>query len=125
VDNRRSTGFYPLVFLWLMALTRHANTRDGNEKNIVDALRQIGATIIRLDQPCDLLVGYRGRNYLIEVKLPLGPRGGTSHSQLNDDQKNFEQTWHGQFDVVRSPEDAVELLTAWGVHRPPKSDVLH
>ena len=108
-----------------MALSRHANTRDGNEKNIVDVLRQIGATVIRLDQPCDLLVGYRGKNYLIEVKLPVGPRGGTSHSQLNDDQKDFEQTWHGQFDVVRSPEDAVELLTASDVLRHRPYDALH
>jgi hypothetical protein len=94
-----------------MGLARHANQRDGNEKPIVDALRRIGCTVIQLDRPCDLLVGYRGRNFLLEVKLPLGPRGGTSHSQLNDDQKDFEQTWRGQFDVVRSAEEAIEVVT--------------
>jgi hypothetical protein len=94
-----------------MGLHSHANTRDGNEKEIVDALRHLGASVVRMDKPCDLLVGYRGRNYLIEVKLPLGKRGGSSHSQLNDDQKDFDKTWRGQFDVVRSTDEAIQLVT--------------
>lgn len=108
-----------------MGLGRHANTRDGNEKNIRDALRQLGATVCKLDQPCDLLVGYRGRNFLLEVKLPLGPRGGKSHSQLSDSQEEFAQTWRGQFDVVRSPEDAIELLTSEFFPRNRLTDALH
>ncbi len=94
-----------------MGLARYSNTRDGNEKTIIDALRRIGATVFPLDKPCDLLVGYRGRNFLLEVKLPLGPKGGSAHSQLNDVQKDFAQGWHGQFEVVRSAEEAISLLT--------------
>jgi hypothetical protein len=95
-----------------MGLHSYANTRDGNEKAIVDALLQIGASVFRLDKPCDLLVGYRGINFLLEVKLPLGPRGGSSHSDLNDWQKDFDQSWTGQFEVVRSALEAVELVTS-------------
>jgi hypothetical protein len=95
-----------------MALSRHSNQRDGNEKTIVDALRELGASVVRMDTPCDLLVGYRGKNYLIEVKLPLGPRGGSAHSQLNDVQEDFDATWRGQFDVVRSSDEAIELVTS-------------
>jgi hypothetical protein len=95
-----------------MGLHSHANQRDGNEKAIVDALLHIGASVVRLDKPCDLLVGYRGCTYLFEVKLPLGPRGGSSHSKLNEYQSGFAQTWRGQFDVIRSAEDAIEILTA-------------
>jgi len=94
-----------------MGLARHSNQRDSNEKPIVRALRQLGATVHHLDKPCDLLVGYRGTNFLLEVKLPLGPRGGSAHSKLNDDQKDFEKTWRGQFDVVRTPDDAIEIVT--------------
>lgn len=101
-----------------MGLSRHANARDGNEKEIVKALLHIGASVVRLDKPCDLLVGYRGRCYLFEVKLPLGPRGGSSHSQLNELQKDFAQTWRGQFDIIRSAEDAIEILTAVAVSSP-------
>lgn len=94
-----------------MGLARHGNTRDTNEKDIVKAIRRIGAKVVHMDKPCDLLVGYRGQNFLLEVKLPMGPRGGSSHSQLNDDQKDFDSTWPGQFDVVRTAEDAIEVLT--------------
>jgi len=108
-----------------LGLHSYANTRDGNEKNIVDALLQIGATVERLDQPCDLLVGFRGKNFLFEVKLPLGVRGGKAHSQLNDAQALFDQTWRGQFDVVRCPEDAIELVTSSVVPHPPSHGQLH
>jgi hypothetical protein len=107
-----------------MGLHSYANTRDGNEKAIVDALLQIGASVFRLDKPCDLLVGYRGLNFLLEVKLPLGPKGGSSHSELNDWQKEFDQAWHGDFQVVRSPEEAIEYVTA-PVHYHRTAPVLH
>jgi hypothetical protein len=95
-----------------MALARHANTRDANEQPIVDALIAIGATVFRMDRPSDLLVGYEGRNYLLEVKLPLGPRGGetSGHNRLSDTQVEFEKTWRGQYSIVRSPEDAIDVV---------------
>jgi len=108
-----------------MGLSRWANTRDGNEKPIVSALRKIGASVYRLDKPCDLLVGYRGRNFLLEVKLPLGPRGGTTHSHLNDWQKDFDRTWRGQFAVVRSPEEAIALVSFSDDPHRPSRDSLH
>lgn len=97
-----------------MALSRHANTRDANEKPIVDALIGIGASVYRLDKPSDLLVGFRKRNFLLEVKLPLGPRGGetSGHHRLSGTQVEFEQTWRGQYSVVRSPEDAIDVVTS-------------
>lgn len=94
-----------------MSLARHAKQRDQNERPIIEGLIAIGCTVIQLDKPCDLLVGYRGRNVLIEVKLPLGPRGGSSHSELNDDQEEFRTTWRGQFAVARSLEEAIEIVT--------------
>lgn len=105
-----------LVRVWLMGLSRYANQRDSNEKEIVQALERIGASVYRLDKPCDLLVGYRGVNWLIEVKLPKGPRGGESHSHLNDSQVDFQRGWRGQFDVVRSAAEAVFLVSSVGPH---------
>jgi hypothetical protein len=94
-----------------MGLARWGNARDTNEKAIIEALVAIGCTVFQLDRPCDLLVGYRGRNFLLEVKLPLGPRGGISHSKPNDDQVEFDRTWRGQFEIVRTPEEAIEVVT--------------
>jgi hypothetical protein len=96
----------------LQGLARHGNTRDTNEKPISDGLRAIGAKVFQLDRPCDLLVGYRRRNFLFEVKLPLGPAGGSSHSELNDTEKEFHEGWRGQIDVIRSLEDAIAIMTS-------------
>lgn len=45
---------------------------DGNQAQIVRALRQVGATVLSLadmgDGCPDLLVGFRGFNILLEVK---------------------------------------------------------
>ena len=56
----------------------YARARDQNEGPIVAALRSVGATVSRLNDPGapDLLVGFRAGTYLLEVKRPLGARGG-------------------------------------------------
>lgn len=95
-----------------MSLARYRNTRDRNEPPIVRALEGIGASVFRLDRPCDLLVGYRGRNHLLEVKAPLGPRGGASGSPLTPEQVEFQRTWRGSVAIVRSPGEALEAIGA-------------
>ena len=86
----------------------HRGQRDANEPDIVLALEQVGATVVRMDDPCDLLVGFRGRNYLFEVKLPPGPRGGQSHSELTQAQVVFVAWWRGDVPrVVRTPGQAL------------------
>lgn len=48
--------------------------RDANEAAIVQALRQVGASVIRISEKGapDLLVFYRGGLFLIEVKTKSG-----------------------------------------------------
>ena len=98
----------------MSAQYRHAKRRDPNEKGIVAELRKAGASVKVMDEPVDLLVGYRGRNYLIEVKSPAGPRGGTSGSgqRLNDNQEMFFTRWRGQVDFVTTAEGALILIGA-------------
>ncbi len=62
-----------------MSYAHRAARRDQSEPAIVDALRAAGASVTVIGQGDgvpDLLVGFEGRNYLIEVKNPLGPQGG-------------------------------------------------
>ena len=40
-----------------MGLLSHANTRDANEPEIVELFEKLGASVWRMDTPCDLLVG--------------------------------------------------------------------
>lgn len=93
-----------------MSIHRHNAARDANEPEIVEALRKVGATVERLDKPLDLLVGYRGVNLIMEVKLPLGPRGGSKDRNLTSAQKRFTDQWRGQWVVVRSAEEAIQVL---------------
>lgn len=84
---------------------RRAARKDGNEAVIVKALRAIGCDVEHIGRPVDLLVGYRARNYLFEVKDPLG------ENRLSDGQKQFIELWRGQVRVVRSADEAVRLVT--------------
>lgn len=81
--------------------------KDANQKEIVSALRAMGATVFILDRPVDLLVGWRGKNLLIEIKDgSLKP----SARRLTSDEKEFFDTWRGSAYVVESVEDAIRLL---------------
>jgi len=87
-----------------MSCKRHDARRDKNEKEIVDCLTCVGATVQRLsakDVP-DLLVGYRGFNYLMEVKH--------ENAKLKPGQKEWHQCWNGQVMVVRTIDDALGKL---------------
>lgn len=90
---------------------RRAAKVDGNQPEIVKALRAVGATVRDLSgvgQGCpDLLVGYRGRNVLIEVKDPSQP---PNKRKLTPDQAEFHALWRGQVIVVESPEAAIAAL---------------
>lgn len=55
----------------------------------------------------DLLVGYQGRNYLLEIK-----DGGKvpSARKLTPDQVAWHDAWRGAVCVVTSPEEAIEFV---------------
>lgn len=88
---------------------RHAAKRDANEPEIINALKAAGCRVQQLndaDAP-DLLVSRDGRNWLLEVKLPLGKKGGGSRSALTPGQFAWHQKWLGPVAVVRSPAEAL------------------
>ncbi len=101
---------------------RYAKARDANEGAIVDALRAVGASVTRLSDAgvTDLLVGFRRETYLLEVKLPLGPRGGMTESRgheggrgdLTKAQVEWWSTWRGRAPAI--VRDAAEALRAIG-----------
>jgi hypothetical protein len=76
---------------------------DGNHHTIADGLRRVGASVCEKG-PLDLLVGFRGKNYLLEVK--------TARGQLRASQKTFLAGWQGTAAVVRSLEEALQAIGA-------------
>lgn len=88
---------------------RHAghdgNRRDMNEAEIVAALVTCGASVTRISAPGapDLLVGFRGRTLLVEVKAAKG--------KLTASQERWIADWRGdRVHVVRSVDEALRLL---------------
>lgn len=84
---------------------------DANQKQIVKALRQAGATVQHLHAVgagCpDLLVGFRRINYLMEVKDGKKP---PSARKLTADQVEWHDEWRGWAHVVKSVDEALAVL---------------
>lgn len=83
--------------------------RDSNEPEIVNALACAGADVFRIDQRDlpDLLVGFRDRWYLLEVKTRAG--------KLSDGQERFIRMAAARrrpAEVVRTPEEALRAVGA-------------
>jgi len=67
---------------------RYAARVDKNQQEIVSALRAAGACVWIIGLPVDLLVGYKGHTFLVEVKD--GPR-----KRLTALQDDFFKNWSG------------------------------
>lgn len=84
----------------------YAKQRDANEKPIVAALEAVGAMVERLPGPLpDLLVGYCGGNWLMEVKTLRGLKRKDQPKQ-----QAWRDAWCGQVHIVVEPEDALKLI---------------
>ena len=81
---------------------------DANQKEIVQALEQIGCDVLELGWPLDLLVGYRRRNWLLEIK---DPDKVPSARVLTGEQVQFFNTWRGQRAKVETVDEAIVVVT--------------
>lgn len=87
---------------------RRAAKIDDNQKEIVSALRKLGASVQMLHsigKGCpDILIGYRGKNLLAEIK---DGNKFPSDRKLNPEQKDWHAAWKGQVCVLESIEEAI------------------
>ena len=88
-----------------MSKYRQAARTDDNQKELVRQLRQCGVSVeTRHD---DILCGYHGRTYWLELKNPNRPpsaRKLTKAEQLRAD------NWRGQYDVVTTLDEALAVV---------------
>jgi len=83
---------------------RHAARVDKNQAEIVKALRNAGAYVWIIGLPVDLLVGYKNRTILVEIK-------SSSKARLTGLQADFFENWCGDgLARVDSPESALRML---------------
>ena len=92
---------------------RTASRVDANQPAIVQALWAFGASVLHVHQlkNCfDILVGYRGRTFLMEVKDPTQP---PSKRQLTEGEARFKAEWRGsEYHVVHTVVEALTIITA-------------
>lgn len=91
---------------------RRAARIDENQPAIVAALREFGATVQPLHSVgggCpDIMCGYKGRNFLFEIKNPAKPK---SDQNLTEDQIEWVMMWRGQHMVIKSAVEAIWTMT--------------
>lgn len=84
---------------------------DANQPDITRMLRYFGASVQPIHvvgKGCpDLLVGYRKRNYIFEIKDPVQP---PSARKLTDDEEIWHAKWNGQVDTVLGFYDIIEII---------------
>lgn len=84
---------------------------DANQTAIINAFRKLGATVAITSAlgkgfP-DLVVGYRRRNFLVEIKDGSKP---PSAQKLTPDEAAWHEKWRGQIAIIRSVDDVLALL---------------
>lgn len=97
---------------------RRASRVDTTHAAIRDALRKLGASVLDThalgDSFPDLVVGFRGRTFLIECKWQRptrGPYSGGSHKETAG-QRRKREAWEGdEWLIATSPEQAVEAVS--------------
>ncbi len=90
---------------------RQAAKTDENQKTIVTALRKAGASVQSLaavGKGCpDLLVGYNGINYLMEIK---DGNKVPSAQKLTIDKRHWHSVWTGAVHIVKTEDEALKIL---------------
>ena len=83
---------------------RYAARVDANQEQIVSALRAAGAYVWIIGLPVDLLVGYKGHTFLVEIK-------DGSKKRLTKLQADFFENWSGStLCRVDNPEAALRMI---------------
>ena len=91
---------------------RRAAKIDSNQNEVVKALRQIPGVSVRITSMvgagfCDIVIGARGVNYLIELK---DGKKSPSQRKLTEDEESFMSKWKGQYAVCNSLDEILKVL---------------
>jgi hypothetical protein len=91
-------------------MPRYNGKRDKSESDIVTALERVGAEVWPLDYPVDLLVRFRQRWHLLEVKTPYGKAKKARRDKRQEAQINFIET--PGTPIVTTPMEALRAVGA-------------
>lgn len=85
---------------------------DANQKEIVDRLRTLSNVSVYSTHTIgkgfpDIIVGYKGKNYMIEIKDGKKP---ASQRKLTADELVFHMKWKGQIATCKTFEEVLEII---------------
>lgn len=91
---------------------RRAAKVDSNQSLITEHLRRMGYSVQLLHtigKGCpDMIVGIKGRNYLIELKDGEKTASG---KKLTVDEKKWHQVWRGQVAICESLDEILKVIS--------------
>ena len=86
---------------------------DTNQSQIVKVLRAVGASVATTHQVGkgfpDIVVGYKGRNHLLEIKDGDKP---PSQRKLTADEQEWHDKWRGTVKIVNNETEALTAIGA-------------
>jgi hypothetical protein len=97
------------------AILRYASKVDNNQKQIVTALRKLGAVVLlthQLKNCCDCIVYYRGNTYTVEIKDGKLPPSARKLTEGEQEFKAKIESVGCKYWVIESVEDAVSMLNS-------------
>lgn len=81
---------------------RRAARVDDNQKEIVEAFRKLGWSVLIISQLkncCDIIVSKNGRTIAVEIKDGKKP---PSAQKLTEGELKFKESWQGEYKIVNS-----------------------
>jgi hypothetical protein len=85
---------------------------DSNHVEIIKALRKIPNLSVFSTHEVgkgfpDIVIGYKGINYLIEIKDGKKP---PSARKLTDSEVKFHQDWNGQISIIKNLDELLQII---------------
>lgn len=91
---------------------KSSNRTDKNQDAIVEALLEIPGVSVDKGHD-DILVGYKGKNYWLELKNPdviSKVTGQPIPSKIRKSQYKIRGTWCGQYDIVWTLDQILKII---------------
>ena len=103
---------------WIDLMSRRKARKDDNHNEIQKGLEAIGASVFDTSGVgsgfSDVVVGFRNKNFLLEIKDGNKP---PSKRKLTPDEIDFKTTWNGQYNVVKNLAEALQIITEGGYNQ--------
>lgn len=84
---------------------------DANQKEIVEAFRSLGCSVFITSAVGkgfpDIVVGFRGKNYLFEIK---DGKKYQSQQKLTEPEIKFKVEWEGQFAIINCVDQVIYFI---------------